>query len=203
MKLFLWDQREAQVESRRLLKRAVLQYETAKRNKENHGESHRDSLVVICETPSGKPYPVSPVGCRLPLHVSVTHTACWWLCAVGETPMGIDAELRSRRIKPSLARRICTARELQWLEEADDRPELFRQRLLWLWVRKEARVKYLGTGVFQGLRTVSVLECQEDRQGFIQVDLSGVCLEAEEQLLAAVYSPGEQNIEGMERLLWK
>ena len=203
MKLFLWDQREVQVESRRLLMQAILQYVTAKRNKENHGESHRDSPVVICETPSGKPYPASPAGCPLPLHVSVTHTACWWLCAVGETPVGIDAELRSRRIKPSLTRRICTARELQWLEEVSDCPELFRQRLLWLWVRKEARIKHLGTGVFQGLRTVSALECPGDGQEFIQVDLSSVCLEAEEKLLTAVYSPGEQKIEGMERLLWK
>jgi len=214
MKLFLWDQSVAPVESRRLLKQAVLQYETAKRNRENNGGSGEGSLFVvgetafanreflIAETSRGKPFAVQQDGSPLPLQVSVTHTGSWWLCAVGERNVGIDAELRSRQIWSSLVRRICTEQERRWLGECGGDEEQLRQRLLWLWVRKEAYVKYLGTGLSQGLNTFSAVERGNEAEGFMAVDLSALSARAQGELEAAVYAPREK-VEGIEWIEWK
>ena len=151
---------------------------------------------------NGEPYPLS---------VSVTHTGDWWICAVGETSVGIDAELRNRRVDPKLVRRICTKEELQWLEQElagvpdELRDERTCEKLLWLWVRKEAYVKYLGTGIGEGLKTFSVVQkgttgdfCE--KAGYRGVDLCGIP-EAEETLVFAVYAPNEE-IEEIRWMKW-
>lgn len=199
MKLFLWNQKDRRVDSRTLLKRAILQYETAKQNTEKYGGSKQDSLFEfeLRETSGGKPYAVDRCESRLEIEVSVTHTGDWWLCAVGRSPMGIDAELRTRAINPALARRICTEDETAWLErETKIDPEGWRKRLLWLWVRKEAYVKYLGTGIKEGLNTFSVVQELHHKS----VHLRTISEEAADELLAAVYCP-EEEIEGYEWIL--
>lgn len=202
MKLFLWDQSMTLVESRGLLQRAVLQYETSRRNKDYDGESGADSLFVVAKTPRGKPFAVRPSGSPLFLQMSVTHTDRWWLCAVGERNVGIDVELKSRDIRASIARRICTPQEELWLKTWESDREMLRSKLLWLWVRKEAYVKYVGTGLSQGLTTFSTLEGGKEKQGFVTVNLGCVSEKAQRELEIAVYSPWE-DIEGIEWIEWK
>ena len=62
MNVFLWNQKEQYVNSRELLKRAVLQYEALKQNTDEYRESRQDSLfeftadeLVIRELPGGNP----------------------------------------------------------------------------------------------------------------------------------------------------
>ena len=137
MKLFLWRQKNHRMESSDLLQWAVEEYEAMKQNTDEYGESNLDSLfefiteamdrkpdeaefrpeIHVIKDPLGKPVVVDVNGDPYPLHVSVTHTGDWWICAVGEHAVGIDAELRDRRVDPGLVRRICTKDELQWLEQ--------------------------------------------------------------------------------------
>ena len=75
--------------------------------------------------------------------------------------------------------------------------EWLRQKLLWLWVRKEAYVKYLGTGIGEGLKSFSVVDINENgewdqRPGFQTVDVM-------EELELAVYSPEDE----VEEIRWR
>ena len=211
MNVFLWNQKEQHVNSRDLLKRAVLQYEALKQNTDEYRESPKDSLfeftaeeLGIRELPGGKPCVVDRNGDRLPVECSVTHTGDWWLCTVGSHPSGLDAELRSRAVNPALIRRICTEDERKWLDRAAElQPEGQNERLLWLWVRKEAYVKYLGTGIKEGFNTFSVFEvaakgADGESCSFQTVDLGEISDEAAEQLHVAVYC--REEIESVEWL---
>ena len=211
MNVFLWNQKEQYVNSRELLKRAVLQYEALKQNTDEYRESRQDSLfeftaeeLVIRELPGGKPCIVDRNGDRLPVECSVTHTGDWWLCAVGSHPLGLDAELRSRIINPARIRRIGTEDEREWRDRAAElRSEDQNERLLWLWVRKEAYVKYLGTGIKEGFNTFSVFEvaakgADGESCSFQTVDLGEISDEAAEQLHVAVYC--REEIESVEWL---
>ena len=106
MKLFLWRQKDHRIESRTLLRWSIEEYETTKQNQEPYRESELDSLFEfvsngndeepelcemvpifdIVEAPGGKPLVVDEKGEPYPVHVSVTHTGDWWICAVGEYP---------------------------------------------------------------------------------------------------------------------
>lgn len=94
--------------------------------------------------PGGKPY--FPGG----RHFSLSHSAGLAAIALGETALGLDAE----RIVPAseaLLRRALGEGERRWL--SDQGPEGFA----FLWTRKEAVLKCLGTGADRPLRSVSVL----------------------------------------------
>ena len=229
MKLFLWRQKDRRIESRTLLRWSIEEYEAAKQNQKPYRESELDSLFEfvskgtdeqlevsdmgptfdIVEAPGGKPLVVDEKGEPYPLHVSVTHTGDWWIGAVGEHPVGIDAELRSRKVDPRLVRRICTKEELHWLDQEtahvseDLREERLCEKLLWLWVRKEAYVKYLGTGIGEGLKTFSVVQERtagdfREKDGYQTVELCGIP-EAEHALELAVYAPEEE----IEEIIWR
>jgi len=212
MQLFLWRQTHRKIESSVLLTWAVEEYEAMKQDQKTHRESQQDSLFEffpeipefeIVKTSSGKPLVVDGDGEPLPIHISVTHTGDWWICAVGEHPVGIDVELKDRSVKPALMGRICSEEEHRWLEEqiatvgVEEKEEWLRQTLLWLWVRKEAYVKYLGTGIGEGLKTFSVVEFDgegnwAEKEGFQAVDLV-------EELELVVYSPQEE----VEEIRWR
>ena len=63
--------------------------------------------------------------------VSIAHTKTLVACAVGDVSLGIDLELRSGR----------TDRVWQWALTEGERQDPYQS-----WCRKEAYVKYLGTG---------------------------------------------------------
>ncbi|MBR5001340.1 MAG: 4-phosphopantetheinyl transferase family protein, partial [Firmicutes bacterium] len=81
--------------------------------------------------------------------------------------------------------------------------ERLREKLLWLWVRKEAYVKYLGTGIGEGLKTFSVVQEGtagdfREKDGYQKVELCGIP-EAEHELELAVYTPEEE----IEEIIWR
>ena len=77
------------------------------------------------------------------VHFSITHTPHHAFCALSDTPVGIDAEERSRRVNPKLAQKVLSPAEFTRYEAAPDRDEA----LLRLWVLKEALVKCSGEGL--------------------------------------------------------
>ena len=96
------------------------------------------AMPPILLTERGKPYFPGQA-----LHFSITHTDHHVFCALSDCPVGIDAEETDRNISLQLAQKILSPGELlRWQASADRRTALLR-----LWVLKEARGKYLGTGL--------------------------------------------------------
>ena len=76
-------------------------------------------------------------------HFSLSHGGCWVLCAVGDSPLGVDVELP--RCTMAIARRFFHPAELESLA-AQPLP-LQSDSLCRLWTGKEAFVKALGRGL--------------------------------------------------------
>ncbi len=122
---------------------------------------------------------------------SVSHTASFWICAVNDSEIGIDAELLSRRIRnpEKLADRYFTADEKDYVltgvysgsahypvcaqellitdEDGNRRmPDSgfswsslsMDERIILLWTRKEALLKFTGKGLADLSDAGSVLE---------------------------------------------
>lgn len=95
-------------------------------------------MPEILVTERGKPY-----FAKGPYHFSITHTRHHVFCALGERPVGIDAEEEDRRIDLKLADKILSPGEKKRWQQAED-PRL---ALLKLWVLKEAAAKCTGRGL--------------------------------------------------------
>ncbi len=106
-----------------------------------------DRLPDLARSEQGKPFfPAFPQ-----YHFNLSHSSSLTLCALDELPVGADIEV-IRPHHPNLARRICSAEELAWLEGQKDTLSALCQ----LWTRKEALVKYRGTGLNMPLREICV-----------------------------------------------
>ena len=92
--------------------------------------------IAIAER--GKPYFVDSNW-----HFSISHTKRHVFCALGDGPVGIDAEEMDREISPKLADKILSPSEQIRYEAAFDQ----RAALLRLWVLKEAAAKLTGEGL--------------------------------------------------------
>lgn len=68
-------------------------------------------------------------------YISISHSEDMVLLAVSDTPVGVDIELE-REVHPKVAQRMFSSKEL-----ASGYP------IMQLWVRKEAMLKKLGTGL--------------------------------------------------------
>ena len=79
---------------------------------------------------------------------SVSHTAGYVLCAIHTTAVGADIQV-IRPVTPALIRRVCAPQECAYVGED---PARFAE----VFSAKEAYVKYRGTGLSEGLRTVLV-----------------------------------------------
>ena len=108
---------------------------------------------VFAIGPHGKPYLVNYPA----LHFNLSHCAQGVAVAVSdESPVGIDIECR-RAVSKALIRRVCNDDEMNEIHQSAD-PE---SEFLRIWTRKEALLKYLGTGIacnLQPLLTVTHLD---------------------------------------------
>ena len=78
---------------------------------------HSLSDYTLCHTPLGKPYFAEP---HAP-HFSLSHTKALAVCAISDTPIGVDAEPCDRKVSPAVCRRFlggCSPEEavLRWTE---------------------------------------------------------------------------------------
>lgn len=117
-----------------------------------------DSAALL-RTPKGKPY---LEGCE-DLHFSISHSQQVWCCAFSTVPVGLDLELTKDRLLPiregksedrwiTLARRYFAPEEFAYVGKHG------RQGFFELWVRKEAYVKCLGSGISHGLATFQTIK---------------------------------------------
>lgn len=86
----------------------------------------------------GKPYILN----HPDVHFNVSHSKNMVVCAVCDTPVGVDVEI-IREYKERLARRISSDEELDIIEKSENKALEFIK----LWTKKEAYLKFLGTGI--------------------------------------------------------
>lgn len=103
-----------------------------------YAERYGKPLPPIERTEKGKPYfPGNEA------YFSISHTQKNVFCVLSTYPVGVDAEEADRPVKPTLAGRVLSPRELAQYEQAED-PRL---ALLTFWVLKEAAAKCSGEGI--------------------------------------------------------
>lgn len=107
------------------------------------------SAVPIAREEKGKPYFLD-----LPaVHFSASHSAGWWGCLMAGEPVGFDLEVCREKVGyEKIARRFFAEEECDLILNAG------REAFFDVWVRKEAYVKYLGSGLAEGLASFSVAE---------------------------------------------
>ena len=106
----------------------------------------RDQRAIQLQ-PGGKPELV-----RGGVHFSLSHAGPWAVCALADTPVGVDVELP--RCTMATARRFFAPAEVTQVEAL---PEQARpDALLRLWTAKEAFTKALGQGLSLGLSSFEV-----------------------------------------------
>ena len=107
----------------------------------------RDGGWQLARSARGKPYFPN----RPHLHCSVTHSGDYWLCALSQTPLGIDLQQKApRRRTQELAERFFHPQETAYLQAHPH--DFFR-----LWAAKESYVKYTGSGIDGSFGAFSVV----------------------------------------------
>ena len=111
--------------------------------------------IRILKEEKGKPYLVlTGEGADeiLPVHFSVSHSGCWWGCLMAAEPVGFDLEVCREKVNyEKIADRFFAKEESEYIKSRGS--EAFYK----IWVRKEAFVKFLGTGLAEGLDSFSVI----------------------------------------------
>ena len=97
-----------------------------------------ENEISIKNLPSGKP--VAEVKGK-EVFVSLSHSGDFVACALADTPVGIDVEVK-REVKPSLFKAL-NADELEFLNTKEDKDSAF----LKIWTAKEAYLKITGEGL--------------------------------------------------------
>ena len=108
------------------------------------------SLPEVSRTERGKPFFAE----RPELHFNLSHSGGYALCALGESPVGIDIQV-VKPFKTRLMDRVCSPEERRWLVERGD--EEFAR----IWAKKESLCKQRGTGL-----TVPLRELRAEREIF-------------------------------------
>ena len=106
----------------------------------------KEESLIFAYVPSGKPFFHD-----LPdVHFNISHTGGLVVCAVGNIPIGIDAE-RIRPYPKSVLRKM-TDRERLYIQKSDRQDDAFMR----VWTMKEAIIKLTGEGLAAFERT----ECE-------------------------------------------
>ena len=87
---------------------------------------------------SGKPYAVG-----LDIHFSLSHSGSLAVCAISDSPVGIDVE-QIKKVHLKVARRCFTEQEQYYVFGKKGRPQI---KFFEVWTKKEAYVKMMGLGV--------------------------------------------------------
>ena len=113
-----------------------------------------DCDVEFGYLPEGKPFLKDYQN----IHFNFSHCRRAVLCAVGDSPLGVDVE--QIQYDPDLARTVLSPAELAATESSPDPALSFTE----LWTRKESLLKLSGTGLPDDLR--GVLEAAGPGAGF-------------------------------------
>jgi 4'-phosphopantetheinyl transferase len=138
----------------KLVRKALVDY---CERKHQHRTYESLANTSIKREPKGKPYfadlPLHDGKRLTPVHFSVSHSGDWWGCLMADEPVGFDLEIcREIANYDKIAGRFFTKEEHNWISS------MGKEAFFEIWVRKEAFVKYLGTGLGEGLSSFTVIE---------------------------------------------
>ena len=117
----------------------------------------------VRSTPIKKEAHGKPFFAEIPgVFFSVSHSSDLWGCAFSDLPVGFDLENTERGRRKNLREKqedrfLAIAKRYFSSEEYIYTTENGSNAFFCVWVRKEAFVKYLGTGIASGLNTFSVV----------------------------------------------
>lgn len=114
--------------------------------------------LKILRDKKGKPYLQFPcvnessLVNKQPVHYSLSHSGNWWGCIIADEPVGFDIERYRDKVNYlKIAKRYFTEMEFQYILQTG------LDGFFKVWVRKEAYVKLLGSGLAKGLDSFSVI----------------------------------------------
>ena len=115
-------------------------------------------LPEVARGERGKPFFLQRPHCQF----NLSHSGALAVCALDETPVGVDIQIVQNR-REKLIDRVCSARERDWLRRRGGCAEDFAL----LWAMKESRCKYSGEGLRQPISDISV-PLPEDEEPFLE-----------------------------------
>lgn len=86
------------------------------------------------------------------VYFNLSHSHHMVACAISDKPVGCDIE-KVRDIKGNVATRFFSEQEIAYMEEAEDKKDMFFR----LWTMKESYMKMTGDGLKLGLQNVQVM----------------------------------------------
>ena len=93
------------------------------------------------------------------IHFNISHSGDYKVLAIAETPVGVDIE-KVRKADLRVAKRFCE-NEYNYITQKDSEHRFFE-----IWTKKEAYLKYKGTGLSGGLDSFDVFSLPEDLNSF-------------------------------------
>lgn len=101
----------------------------------------REEEIIFTENAGGKPFAKD-----LPIEYNISHSGELVVCAVSDSPIGVDIE-KMRNIPDTVIRRVCTQREQAYVSEQALDAVQAQKRFFEIWTFKEAYFKCMGTGI--------------------------------------------------------
>lgn len=117
-------------------------------------EKFNIKMPEIKKGPHGKPYFQGT-----DIHFNISHSGDFKVLAIAETPVGVDIE-KVRKADLRVAKRFCE-NEYNYITQKDSEHRFFK-----VWTKKEAYLKYKGTGLRGGLDSFDVFSLPEDINTF-------------------------------------
>ena len=105
---------------------------------------------------NGKPYLTN----YSDIYVNLSHSGDYAVCAVHNTPVGIDIQ-RLRECDMKTAKRFFSPEEVRFIENSADANDAFFE----IWTRKESFSKAAGKGIAMNMNTFSVLHDKIEYDG--------------------------------------
>lgn len=114
--------------------------------------------IIINTSSNGKPYTTNA-----DIHFNISHCEDWVVCAISDTPVGIDIE-KIRPINIKIAKRFFSEDEQIYLFQKLPGEEDFTltptddmlKRFFEIWTSKEAYLKFTGEGITQELNSLKI-----------------------------------------------
>lgn len=106
--------------------------------------------IKILRTTKGKPYFKD-----IPIQFSISHSGNMWVCLMARKPVGVDIQEMREIQYLDIAKRFYTQEEIKYVEL------MGQYGFFQIWTMKESYIKYLGTGLSEGLNTFSVVQNNE------------------------------------------
>lgn len=114
----------------------------------------------------GRPVVLDADGYEADLYMSVTDTKQHWLAVFSGSPVGLDAEERTRRAKATVVKALHPL-EQQYLAGLEYGSSEWQAEFLRIWTAKEAYSKYCGEGLRIGFAKFSVLDPDLNYLGYV------------------------------------